>query len=108
MIGDKPLDQRSIGEVAPVMMPSRPHSVRDRRADAQGRSDDPADHLFARPDLRLGAIYLQGLRALESLARLNTRVAPLDEETVAQLEQGGQQAVVERFDARRGCTRSRR
>ena len=39
--------------------------------------------VFVRPDLRLPSIYERGLRALESLARVNSRVSPLDEDTVA-------------------------
>jgi cyclophilin family peptidyl-prolyl cis-trans isomerase/HEAT repeat protein len=42
--------------------------------------------VFVRPDPRLSGVYETSLRALEALARLNTRVSGLEEETIAQLE----------------------
>ena len=84
--GDKPLDQKSIAEVAVVMLPlgriayATPDQM--HKAEALIRRIT----LFSRPDLRLGVFYLQGLRALESLARVNTKVAGLHEDTVAELE----------------------
>jgi cyclophilin family peptidyl-prolyl cis-trans isomerase len=84
--GDRPLDQRSIADVAVVMLPlgriayATPDQM--HKAEALIRRIT----LFSRPDLRLGVFYLQGLRALESLARVNTKVAGLHEDTVTELE----------------------
>ena len=84
--GDRPLDQRSISQVAVVLMPL------GRIAYATPEQMHKAEELilritrFARPDVRLNPVYLAGLRALESLARVNTRVAALEEETAADLK----------------------
>ena len=84
--GDKPLDQRSIAEVSTVMLPLG--RIAYATADQLRKAETLILRitLFARPDLRLGAFYLQGVRALESLARVNTKVAGLHEDTVAELE----------------------
>jgi cyclophilin family peptidyl-prolyl cis-trans isomerase len=83
--GDRPLDQRSIGEVAAVLMPLGriAYATPDQMHKAEGLILRITR--FARPDVRLHPVYLAGLRALESLARVNTRVAALDEETAADL-----------------------
>ena len=84
--GDKPLDQRSIGDVAQVMIPLG--RIAYATADQMHKAEALILRitLFTRPDLRLGGLYLQGLRALESLARVNTKVAGLHEHTAAELE----------------------
>jgi cyclophilin family peptidyl-prolyl cis-trans isomerase len=84
--GDKPLDQKSIGEVAQVMLPLGriAYATQDQMRKAEALILRIT--LFTRPDRRLNAFYLQGLRALESLARVNTKVAGLHEDTVTELE----------------------
>ena len=87
-VADQPLNQRTIGEVAPVLMPlgrivyGTPEQMHKAEAMVLRIT------VFARPDLRLGGTYLSGLRALESLARLNTKVAGLHQATIAELEKG--------------------
>jgi cyclophilin family peptidyl-prolyl cis-trans isomerase len=86
LIGSTPLNQKNIAEVAAVMMPL------GRIAYATPEQMHKAEEillkiaLFARPDLRLGSFYATGLRALESLARVNTKVSGLEEETIELLE----------------------
>ena len=84
--GDKPLNQKTIGELAAVMIPlgrihySTPEQVRKAEALILRLT------LFARPDYRLGGVYGSGIRALEVLARTNTKTAALDADTVTELE----------------------
>jgi cyclophilin family peptidyl-prolyl cis-trans isomerase/HEAT repeat protein len=84
--GDKPLDLRSVGELAEVMMPlGRIHYANaEQLRKAEGLILRIA--VFARPDPRIGPVYQTGVHALEVLARMNTRVAVLHEDTVAELE----------------------
>jgi cyclophilin family peptidyl-prolyl cis-trans isomerase/HEAT repeat protein len=84
--GDKPLDFKTIGPISPVMLPlgriryATPAQVRKAESLILRLT------VFARPDIRLTGIYVLGLRALESLARVNARVAPLDSDTVSELQ----------------------
>ena len=81
-----PLNLKSIGEISPVLEPL------GRITYASPAQMRKAETLilrlttYARPDLRLGPIYSLGIRALHLLARSNIRVAPLHEDTVAELE----------------------
>jgi len=84
--GDKPLDQKSIGEVAPVMLPLGRIAYATQDQMRKAETLILRITLFTRPDRRLNALYLQGLRALESLARVNAKVAGLHEDTVTELE----------------------
>jgi cyclophilin family peptidyl-prolyl cis-trans isomerase/HEAT repeat protein len=97
--GDKPLDQQTIGLVAPVMIPlGRIHYATPeqmRKAETLIRRIT----LFARPDPRLGGVYVTGVRALEHLARANTKVAALDEDTVAELDKAVNQQATNDNDA---------
>ena len=84
--GDKPLNQKTIGDLAGVMIPlgrihyATPEQMRKAEALILRLT------LFARPDYRLGGVYASGIRALELLARTNTKVAALDPDTVAELD----------------------
>ena len=83
--GDRPLDQKSIGYVAPVMMPlARIHYA---NADQMRKAEMLIRRIavFARPDPRIAPVYVDGVHALEVLARVNARVAPLHEDTIAEL-----------------------
>ena len=81
-----PLSVRSIGEISPVMIPLG--RLRYLNAGQMRKAESLILRLalFARPDPRIGGIYVSGIRALELLARTNTRVAPLHDDTVPELE----------------------
>ena len=85
---DKPLDFKSIAEPAAMMMPLG--RIRYATPEQMRKAESIIRRItvFVRPDLRMPmpALYETGLRALESLARVNARVSPLAEETVAELE----------------------
>ena len=87
-IGSRPLssDPVVISGIAVVMMPlGRIHYATPEQ---MHKAEEILLRItvFVRPDPRLSSIYVSGLRALESLARVNTRVSGLDEATIAQLE----------------------
>jgi cyclophilin family peptidyl-prolyl cis-trans isomerase len=86
LTASRPLEAKTIPDIAPVLLPL------GRIAYATPEQMHKAEEMllritvFARPDLRLGTFYVTGLRAIESLARVNTRLSGLDAETIAQLE----------------------
>ena len=84
--GDVPLDQKTINLVWVVMMPLG--RIRYANADQMRKAESMIRRLaiFARPDPRIKPIYEEGVHALEVLARVNTRVAALHEDTIADLE----------------------
>jgi cyclophilin family peptidyl-prolyl cis-trans isomerase/HEAT repeat protein len=84
--GDLPLDQNSIAIVPAVMSPLG--RIQYATAEQMRKAERLILRitLFARPDPRLGGVYVMGIRALENLARANTKVAALDEDTVSELE----------------------
>lgn len=84
--GDKPLSQRTIGEAAQVMVPLGRIAYATPGQMRKAESLILRITLFSRPDFRLGSFYVSGLRALEILARTNTKVSALDPDTVAELE----------------------
>jgi cyclophilin family peptidyl-prolyl cis-trans isomerase/HEAT repeat protein len=83
---DKTLDFKTIGEPAAMMMPLG--RIRYATPEQMRKAESMILRItvFVRPDLRLAGLYERGLRALESLARVNNRMSPLEEETVAELK----------------------
>lgn len=88
-IGARPLTQRpdSAGALAVVMMPLGRIAYATPEQMRQAERIVRRITLFARADPQLSGIYLTGIRALESLARVNAKTAGLEKETVALLEQ---------------------
>jgi len=84
--GDIPLDQKTINVVSEVMMPLA--RIRYANADQMRKAESMIRRIaiFARPDPRIKPIYVEGVHALEVLARINARVAALHEDTVADLQ----------------------
>ena len=87
-VASRPLDSdpRVLNEIASAMLPLGRIRYATPEQMHQAEEDVLRIAVFARPDPRLGGTYRTGLRALESLARVNTRVSGLDPETIAQLE----------------------
>lgn len=85
-IGSLPLSQKSIAEIAAVLLPLGRILYASPEQMHKAEEAILRVTLFARPDLRLGGFYVTGLKALESLARVNTRVSGLEEATIAELE----------------------
>jgi cyclophilin family peptidyl-prolyl cis-trans isomerase/HEAT repeat protein len=87
-IGSRPLssDPVALAGIAVVMVPLG--RITYATPEQMHKAEDILLRItvFARPDPRLSGVYLTGLRAFESLARVNTRVSGLEEETIAQLE----------------------
>ena len=81
-----PLNVKSIGEISPVMVPLGRITYADAEQMRRAETLILRLTLYARPDYRLSGIYHSGLRALDLLARSNIKVAPLHEDTVAELE----------------------
>ena len=85
-IGSMPLNQQAIGDIATVVMPlgrilySTPEQVHKAEAIILRILN------FTAADLRHSPTYEMTMRAVESLARVNSRVTALDEATVARLE----------------------
>jgi cyclophilin family peptidyl-prolyl cis-trans isomerase/HEAT repeat protein len=86
MIGSRPLDQKSVGDVSSVMMPmarilySNPEQVHKAEEIILRIAN------FTAADYRHAGTYESALRSFESLARVNTRVTGLEPETIARLE----------------------
>jgi cyclophilin family peptidyl-prolyl cis-trans isomerase len=84
-VGSGPLDQKTLGEVATVVMPlgrilySTPEQVHKAESIVLRIVN------FTAADFRHSSTYEMAMRAFESLARVNTRVTALDEDTVARL-----------------------
>jgi cyclophilin family peptidyl-prolyl cis-trans isomerase len=86
-VGSGSLTQQTIGDIAPVMMPLG--RIAYAVPDQMRKAEEILLRIgtFARPDLRQSGVYEASVRALESLARVNTRLAGLEADTVSYLEQ---------------------
>lgn len=84
-VGSSPLNQQTVGDVATVVMPlgrvlySTPEQVHKAESIILRILN------FTAADFRHSPTYEMAMRAFESLARVNTRVTALDEDTVARL-----------------------
>lgn len=84
--GSLPLNQKTVGDVATVAMPlgriqySTPEQVHKAESVILKILN------FTAADFRHAPTYEMAMRAFESLARVNTRVTALDEDTVARLD----------------------
>jgi cyclophilin family peptidyl-prolyl cis-trans isomerase len=85
-VGSLPLNQKTVGDIATVVMPlgrilySTPEQVHKAGSIILKIVN------FTAADFRHSATYEMAMRAFESLARVNTRVTALDEDTVARLD----------------------
>ena len=86
MIGSRPLNLQTLGDVSAVMMPmgrilySTPEQVHKAEEIILRVAN------FTAADYRLEGTYETAIRAFESLARVNTRVTGFEPETIARLE----------------------
>lgn len=88
LVGSRPLDQQTVGEVSSAMMPmarilySNPEQVHKAEESILRIAN------FTAADFRMPnpQIYESAIRAFESLARVNNRVTGFDPETIERLE----------------------